>query len=468
MGAGEGRPERAAELDGCSTTSPTASARRASRSPPTCPRLGADPRGARPAARRRVGQRRVPGRTRADRRHRAGARRSSRASTTRHGGGVIDTHAHLDACSRRRRARSTARGRPGVDRVITIGTGIDSCRRALALAASNDGVYASLGIHPHQAGGDEAARVPTSSAACSSTRRRSPSARPGSTTTATSAAKDAQRRLFEAQLALAPRARPAVVVHTRAADDDTASMLRALDGTVVMHCFSEPALLAAGARARLLLLLRRQRHLPEGRGASRGRRGRSRPTASSPRRTALTSRRSRFGAVRTSRRTSSTRSRRSPTCAARTRARWQPSIDANATARLRSAVSVRPVNASRARPALPRRREHPRRDRAARRARPEDVVLEIGPGLGVLTTLLADRARASFTRSSSTARSSRTWPHSASGRTSTSIFGDALQLDLAALEPPPDQTRREPALQRRHADRGREPRRAAERSSSGA
>ena len=45
-----------------------------------------------------------------------------------------------------------------------------------------------------------------------------------------------------------------------------------------------------------------------------------------------------------------------------------------------------------ARPALPRRREHPRRHRPPSRARRDDVVLEVGPGLGVLTRYLADRA----------------------------------------------------------------------------
>ena len=46
-----------------------------------------------------------------------------------------------------------------------------------------------------------------------------------------------------------------------------------------------------------------------------------------------------------------------------------------------------------ARPALPRRREHPRGHRPAERPAPDDVVLEVGPGLGVLTRYLADRVR---------------------------------------------------------------------------
>ena len=43
--------------------------------------------------------------------------------------------------------------------IVTIGTGIDSCRAALEIAEAHDGVYAALGIDPHQAGTAEAARL---------------------------------------------------------------------------------------------------------------------------------------------------------------------------------------------------------------------------------------------------------------------------------------------------------------------
>jgi TatD DNase family protein len=55
-----------------------------------------------------------------------------------------------------------------------------------------------------------------------------------------------QRRLFDAQLGLAAAAGLPIVVHTRSANDDTAALLADHAGTVVMHCFSEPQLLAAG------------------------------------------------------------------------------------------------------------------------------------------------------------------------------------------------------------------------------
>jgi 16S rRNA (adenine1518-N6/adenine1519-N6)-dimethyltransferase len=68
---------------------------------------------------------------------------------------------------------------------------------------------------------------------------------------------------------------------------------------------------------------------------------------------------------------------------------------------------------------------------------PEDVVLEIGPGLGVLTRHLADRVR--HVHAVEVDRSLE--PHlreRLQGRTNVDlVFGDALRLDLAALAPAP-------------------------------
>ncbi|HEY7149618.1 MAG TPA: TatD family hydrolase [Gaiellaceae bacterium] len=155
---------------------------------------------------------------------------------------MIDTHAHLDACADRpsaliRRARSA-----GVDRIVTVGTGIESSRAALELAQLHEEVFAALGIDPHQAGEPEAGRVDElrelleheEAVAVGETgldyfRDRAP--------------RDRQRRLFEAQLELAAELGKPVVIHTRDADADTADVLAGFDGTVVMHCFSSPGLL---------------------------------------------------------------------------------------------------------------------------------------------------------------------------------------------------------------------------------
>jgi TatD DNase family protein len=157
---------------------------------------------------------------------------------------VIDTHAHLDALAEPGAAVGRARA-AGVTRVITIGTGIDSCRAALAIAAANEGVWAALGIDPHQAATEEAHRVGELGELLRHERAVAVG-EAGLDYHYGAETKDEQRRLFESQLALARDTGLPVVVHTREANADTESILRGHDGTVVMHCFSEPGLLAAG------------------------------------------------------------------------------------------------------------------------------------------------------------------------------------------------------------------------------
>ena len=49
--------------------------------------------------------------------------------------------------------RVLARAREaGVTRVVAVGSGLESCRRTLAIAEREEGVYAALGLHPPQAG----------------------------------------------------------------------------------------------------------------------------------------------------------------------------------------------------------------------------------------------------------------------------------------------------------------------------
>jgi TatD DNase family protein len=157
---------------------------------------------------------------------------------------LIDTHAHLDACADRpsallRRARSA-----GIDRVITIGTGLESSRTALALADRHEEVFAALGIDPHQAGGPEADRV----AELEELLGHEKAVAVGETGLdyyRDHPPRDRQLRLFEAQLELATTHGKPVVIHNRDADEDAARTLARFEGTVVLHCFSSPGLLPA-------------------------------------------------------------------------------------------------------------------------------------------------------------------------------------------------------------------------------
>jgi TatD DNase family protein len=155
---------------------------------------------------------------------------------------VIDTHAHLDALDDDPAVVVARAAEAGVGRILTVGTTPAGCRRALELADAHDGVFAILGIHPHEAGGATDADVAEvrelldhpKAVAVGET---------GLDWFRDYAPRDAQHRLFAQMLAIAAELQKPAVIHTRAADADTLDVLQSFDGRVVLHCFSSPHLL---------------------------------------------------------------------------------------------------------------------------------------------------------------------------------------------------------------------------------
>src|SRR5262249_48628603 len=133
-------------------------------------------------------------------------------------------------------------GEAGVKRILTVGTNVGDCRRALALADRHDGVYLILGIHPHDAGTATAEDLVA---------LRELLAHPKAVAVGETgldwfrdyAPRADQQSLFAAELELATELGKPVVIHTRAADDDTLAALADHAGTVVLHCFSSPHML---------------------------------------------------------------------------------------------------------------------------------------------------------------------------------------------------------------------------------
>jgi TatD DNase family protein len=152
---------------------------------------------------------------------------------------VIDTHAHLgdDAALVLQRASAA-----GVTQVIDVATTIDGARRALARAEGRDDLHVVVGIHPHEAADGleidplRALLEHPKAVAVGET---------GLDYYRDYAPRPAQERLFDAQLGLAGATGKPVVIHTRAADDDTRTRLVRHPGPVVLHCFSSPPLLDA-------------------------------------------------------------------------------------------------------------------------------------------------------------------------------------------------------------------------------
>ena len=162
---------------------------------------------------------------------------------------MIDTHAHLDGGTNEAAALVRRAKEAGVTRIVAVGSGIDSCRATLRLAREHDGVYAALGIHPHQAGSEEATRLPELRELLGD-HRAVALGETGLDFYRDYAPHDAQLELFERQLALAEELGKPVVVHTRAADEATANALDRFGGAVVLHCFSSPGLLPVALERR--------------------------------------------------------------------------------------------------------------------------------------------------------------------------------------------------------------------------
>ena len=148
---------------------------------------------------------------------------------------MIDTHAHLDALDDPSAALVRARA-AGVERVIAIGCGIESTKSTRTIAQRERDVWVAAGIHPHQAGEGEDPRAVLSADLVAV-------GEIGLDYFRDYAPRDDQRRVFAAQLELAAELGKPVIIHCRAAEEETAALLAGFGGPVVLHCFSSPALL---------------------------------------------------------------------------------------------------------------------------------------------------------------------------------------------------------------------------------
>jgi TatD DNase family protein len=153
---------------------------------------------------------------------------------------VIDTHCHLDACEPPV-AELVGRARAaGVDRLATVGMNGPSIRHALTAAEDHEEVVAIVGRHPHEAAGFDELALEEIERAAAHPRARA-IGETGLDYYRDHAPRGDQRRAFEAQLEVAARVGLPVVIHTRAAEDDTFALLREHSGSlpaVILHCFS--------------------------------------------------------------------------------------------------------------------------------------------------------------------------------------------------------------------------------------
>jgi TatD DNase family protein len=154
---------------------------------------------------------------------------------------LVDSHTHLHFCEQPDAELIAAATEAGVSRILTVGTDGVSCRAALSAAEDFPQVYAAIGRHPNESGGFDDADLAEIEALAAHPkcvaigetgldyyRDRAPRAD--------------QERAFHAHIELARETAKPLVIHTRAADDDTlATLTHWTDGIrVILHCFSMP------------------------------------------------------------------------------------------------------------------------------------------------------------------------------------------------------------------------------------
>lgn len=164
--------------------------------------------------------------------------------------GAVDTHCHLFLSDREPSLVVEAANAAGVERLICVGVDPETSARSLELADSIAGVFATAGMHPHDAASFDAAAgarieellhdpriVAVGECGLDFFRMRSPA--------------EDQIRTLEAHVALSNESGKPMVVHVRDAWPD---VLRVLDEgsaeRVVIHCFSGDASVARECAAR--------------------------------------------------------------------------------------------------------------------------------------------------------------------------------------------------------------------------
>ena len=154
---------------------------------------------------------------------------------------LVDSHAHiqLDAFAADREGVLENARVNGVHSILTIGFDLETSRGAIRLAEQNEQIYATVGMHPHDAKdfNDDAMEIFRDLAAHPKVialgemgldyyRDLSP--------------RSVQKKVFEQQLNLAEELGLPVVIHNREAYHDIIPILQARRGRIrgVMHCFS--------------------------------------------------------------------------------------------------------------------------------------------------------------------------------------------------------------------------------------
>jgi len=158
---------------------------------------------------------------------------------------LVDSHCHLDPAylpagpdDVLKRAKAA-----GVGTFVCIGVGrsLDAARAAVALAGARDDVFATVGVHPH-----DAAKTDEDGYGEIATLAQKPRVvavgEIGLDYHYDHSPRDVQTQVFRRMIALARQLKKPIVIHTRSAPADTLAILeeeKAREVGGIIHCFSE-------------------------------------------------------------------------------------------------------------------------------------------------------------------------------------------------------------------------------------
>jgi TatD DNase family protein len=162
---------------------------------------------------------------------------------------LIDSHCHLDYFQGEERAAILSRARAaGVSDLVTIGTRLSRAPEQIAIAEAGQGVWCTIGTHPHHAAEEELPQeqhlidlashpkiIGIGEAGLDYFYDRAP--------------RDIQAQAFRIQIRAARAANIPICIHTRDADEDTLAILKdeqdqGGDFAFLLHCFSSGRALA--------------------------------------------------------------------------------------------------------------------------------------------------------------------------------------------------------------------------------
>ncbi|MFH1854453.1 MAG: TatD family hydrolase [Candidatus Omnitrophota bacterium] len=155
---------------------------------------------------------------------------------------LIDTHCHLDFEDfEPDRQEVIARSKEqGIERIINVGSSLEGTEKSIRLSQENDFIYASAGIHPHEAGRITEKDMEFFKRFLES-KKVVAVGEIGLDYYRNISLKDKQKRLFARLLNAAKEKDLPVIIHNRDAHEDTLYILKeAMGGAIngVMHCFS--------------------------------------------------------------------------------------------------------------------------------------------------------------------------------------------------------------------------------------